>query len=105
MCYTINVNLAVFSVYAIRLYAMSNLSRINILQSNVSRETAQGTEKMLPLRTGGLLTQVTYSTKCAFWSLKGRSLNTGGLWDRFNCIYNPLLAGIVFLKLLVLSYQ
>ena len=33
----------------------------------------------------GLLTQVNYSEKCTFEGLKGRSLNTGGLKDRFNC--------------------
>ena len=38
-------------------------------------------------KTGGLLTQVHYSEKCAFGGLKGWSLNTGGLKDRLDCIY------------------
>ena len=41
---------------------------------------------MLSLKTGGLLTQVNYSgEKKSFGGLKGRSLNTGGLKDRFDC--------------------
>ena len=34
----------------------------------------------------GLLRQVDYGEKCAFGGLKRRSLNTGGLRDRFDCI-------------------
>ena len=37
-------------------------------------------------KTGGLLTQVHYSEKCTFGGLKGLSLNTGGLKDKFECI-------------------
>ena len=38
------------------------------------------------IKTGGFLTQVNYSEKCALvGGLKGRSLNTGGLKDRFDC--------------------
>ena len=34
----------------------------------------------------GLLTQANYSETCTFEGLKGRSLNAGGLNDRFDCI-------------------
>ena len=33
----------------------------------------------------GLLTQVNYSENCTFGTLKGQSLNTGGLNDRSDC--------------------
>ena len=36
-------------------------------------------KKCVLFKTGGLLTQVNYSEKCAFWGLKEWSLNTGGL--------------------------
>ena len=42
--------------------------------------------KMWSHKTGGLLTQVNYSEKCIFEGLKGRSLYTGDLKDRFDCI-------------------
>ena len=48
----------------------------------------------------GNLTQVNYSEKCAFRGLKERSLNTGGLKDRFDCIMttsrNLLLSTLSF---------
>ena len=42
-------------------------------------------KKMWSLKTDGLLTQVNYSEKWTFGGLKGWSLNTGGLKDRFDC--------------------
>ena len=36
--------------------------------------------------TGGLLRQVNYSENCTLGTLKGWSLNTGGLRDKFDCI-------------------
>ena len=44
-----------------------------------SLETAQGTEKKC-----GFLTQMNYSEKYGLGDLKGWSLNTGGLKDRFD---------------------
>ena len=45
--------------------------------------------------TGGLLTQVNYSENHTFGTLQMQSLNTGGLKDRFDCIWykcsDPLL--------------
>ena len=37
---------------------------------------------ILGLKTGGLLAQVNHSEKCAFGCLKGRFLNTGGLYTQ-----------------------
>ena len=37
-------------------------------------------------KEGGLSTQVNYREKCTFGGLKGRSLNAGGLKDRFDCL-------------------
>ena len=37
-------------------------------------------------KTGGLLTQGNYRETCTLGGWKGRSLNTGGLKDRFDCI-------------------
>ena len=39
----------------------------------------------------GLLTQVDYSEKCTLEGMKGWSLNTGGLKDRFDCTCIPIL--------------
>ena len=44
------------------------------VQSNLSKETAQRTEKNVVSKTGGLLTQVNYSEKCAFGGPIGWSL-------------------------------
>ena len=39
---------------------------------------------MFFLKTGGLLTQLTFKEKCTLGGQKGRSHNTGGLKDRFD---------------------
>ena len=57
------------------------------IQSNLCYETAQGPEKLLSHKTGGLLTRVNYSENCTLGTLKGQSLNTGGLKDWFDCIH------------------
>ena len=44
----------------------------------------KGPKKCGLLRQLGLLTQVNYSEKCVIGGLKGQSLNTSGLKDRFD---------------------
>ena len=45
-------------------------------------------QKLWSHKTGGLWTQVDNSENCTFGTLKGQSLNTGGLKDRFDCTYS-----------------
>ena len=58
------------------------------IQSDLCYETAQRTdhEKLWSHETRILLTQVNYSGNCTFGTLKGLSLNTGGLKDTVDCI-------------------
>ena len=50
-------------------------------------------------KTCGLSIQVNYGEKCTFGGLKGQSLNTGGLKDRFDCTGRLFLHILRFIML------